>query len=69
MCARLVHSTFVFRWLRMVGPRAFAKKSLVSPAFERPRYYSREYEHLGTLRCRVVLSIARSTRYPDIEPW
>jgi hypothetical protein len=23
---------------------------------ERPRYYSREYEHLGTLRCRVVLS-------------
>ncbi|PUZ75581.1 hypothetical protein GQ55_1G190200 [Panicum hallii var. hallii] len=36
---------------------------------ERPRYYSREYEHLGTLRCRVVLSIARSTRYPDIEPW
>jgi hypothetical protein len=36
---------------------------------ERPRYYSREYEHLGTLRCRVVLSIARSTRYPDIELW
>jgi hypothetical protein len=33
MCARLVHSTFVFRWLRMVGPRVFAKKSLVSPAF------------------------------------
>jgi hypothetical protein len=22
-----------------------------------------------TLCCRVVLSIARSTRYPDIEPW
>ncbi|PVH34964.1 hypothetical protein PAHAL_7G076900 [Panicum hallii] len=36
---------------------------------ERPRYYSREYEHLGTLCCRVVLSIARSTRHPDIEPW
>jgi hypothetical protein len=36
---------------------------------EHPRYYSREYEHLGTLRCRVVLFIARSTRYPDIEPW
>jgi hypothetical protein len=36
---------------------------------ERPRYYSREYEHLGTLRCRVVLSIARSIRYPDIELW
>ncbi|PVH66251.1 LOW QUALITY PROTEIN: hypothetical protein PAHAL_1G185900 [Panicum hallii] len=36
---------------------------------ERPRYHSREYEHLGTRRCRVVLSIARSTRHPDIEPW
>jgi hypothetical protein len=36
---------------------------------ERPRYYSREYQHLGTRRCRVVLSIARSTRHPDIEPW
>jgi hypothetical protein len=36
---------------------------------ESPRYYTREYEHLGSLRCRVVLSIARSTRYPDIEPW
>jgi hypothetical protein len=35
---------------------------------ERPRYYSREYEQLGTLRCRVVLSIARSNRYPNIEP-
>jgi hypothetical protein len=32
MCARLVNSTLVFRWPRMVGP-AFAKKSLVSPAF------------------------------------
>jgi hypothetical protein len=36
---------------------------------ECPRYYSREYEHLGTRRCRVILSIARSTRYPDIELW
>jgi hypothetical protein len=36
---------------------------------ERPRYDNREYEHLGTLRCRVVLSITRSTRHPDIEPW
>jgi hypothetical protein len=33
MCARLVHSTFVFRWLRMVGPSVFAKESLVSPTF------------------------------------
>jgi hypothetical protein len=36
---------------------------------ERPRYYNREYEQLGTLRCRVVLSIARSNRYTNIEPW
>ena len=34
---------------------------------ERPRYYSREYEHHGTLRCRVILVIARSDRYPDIQ--
>jgi hypothetical protein len=63
----------------MVGPRAFAKESLVSSLLissleclgvtERPRYYNREYEHLSTLRCRVVLSIARSTHYPDIESW
>jgi hypothetical protein len=33
MCARLVHSIFVFKWLRMVGSRVFAKKCLVSPAF------------------------------------
>jgi hypothetical protein len=33
LCARLVHSTFIFKWLRMVRPRVFAKKSLVSPAF------------------------------------
>ncbi|PVH64112.1 hypothetical protein PAHAL_2G190900 [Panicum hallii] len=36
---------------------------------ERPRYYIREYEHHGTLRCRVILVIARSNRYPDIQPW
>ena len=33
------------------------------------RAYSREYEYQGTLRCRVVLAIARSDRYPDIQPW
>ena len=36
---------------------------------ECPRYYNREYEHHGTLRCRVILVIARSDRYPDIQPW
>jgi len=36
---------------------------------ECPRYYSREYEHHGTLRCRVILVITKSDRYPDIQPW
>ena len=36
---------------------------------ERSRYYNREYEHHGTLRCRVILIITRSDRYPDIQPW
>src|SRR6185436_3702215 len=36
---------------------------------ECPRHYSREYEHHGTLHCRVILVIARSDRYPDIQPW
>jgi hypothetical protein len=37
---------------------------------ERPRYYSREYEQLGTLRCRVVISVARrSNRHTNIESW
>ncbi|PVH34292.1 hypothetical protein PAHAL_8G187900 [Panicum hallii] len=39
---------------------------------ERPRYYSREYEHHGTLRCRVILVIARTTatgfRHQDTYP-
>jgi hypothetical protein len=34
---------------------------------ERPRYYNREYEQLGTLRYRVVLSIAKSNRYPTLS--
>jgi hypothetical protein len=34
-----------------------------------PRYYSREYKILSTLHCRVVLSIARSNCYTNIEPW
>ena len=36
---------------------------------ERPRYYNREYEHYGTLCCRVILVITRSDRYPDIQSW
>ena len=36
---------------------------------KRLRYYSREYEQHGTLRYRVILVIARSDRYPNIQPW
>ena len=36
---------------------------------ERPRYYSRKYEYHVTLRCRVILVITKSDRYPDIQPW
>ena len=36
---------------------------------QHPRYYSRQYEHHGTLHCRVILVIAKSDRYPDIQPW
>jgi hypothetical protein len=36
---------------------------------EHPRYYIKEYKQLGTLHCRVVLSIARSNCHTNIEPW
>jgi hypothetical protein len=29
----------------------------------------REYECYGTLRCKVLIFVGRSTLYPDIEPW
>jgi hypothetical protein len=34
-----------------------------------PEYTYREYELRGTLRCKVMISMGRSTLYPDIEPW
>ena len=71
-------SLLIFRWLRKDGPKAFVKLPPASQPLinaleslgvtERPRYYSREYEHHGTLRCRVILVIARSHRYPNIQP-
>jgi hypothetical protein len=43
MCARLVHSTFVFRWLRMVGPRRLPRRAWFPPPFDQlsgvPRCY------------------------------
>ena len=80
ICVKLVHSIFVLRWLRKDGPMAFCQAAPGFPSLlinaleslgitECPRYYSREYEHHGTLHCRVILVIARSDRYPDIQPW
>ena len=80
ICANLVHSIFVFQmaeegWTQGICQAAHSFPSLLINALEslgvteRPRYYSREYEHHGTLRCRVILVIARSDRYPDIQSW
>jgi hypothetical protein len=34
-----------------------------------PEYIYREYERYGTLWCKVLSFVGRSTLYPDIEPW
>jgi hypothetical protein len=34
-----------------------------------PEFIYREYERYGTLRCKVLIFVGRSTLYPDIEPW
>jgi hypothetical protein len=34
-----------------------------------PEYTYREYERRGTLRCKVMIFVGRSTLYPDVEPW
>jgi hypothetical protein len=34
-----------------------------------PEYIYWEYERFGTLRCKVMIFVGRSTLYPDIEPW
>jgi hypothetical protein len=34
-----------------------------------PEYIYQEYERFGTLRCKVLIFVGRSTLYPDIEPW
>ena len=62
-------------WTQVICQAAPGLPSLLINALEslgvseRPRYYSREYEHHGTLRCRVILVIAKSDCYPDIQPW
>jgi hypothetical protein len=34
-----------------------------------PEFVYREYERYGTLWCKVLIFVGRSTLYPDIEPW
>jgi hypothetical protein len=34
-----------------------------------PEFIYREYERYGTLWCKVLIFVGRSTLYPDIEPW
>jgi hypothetical protein len=33
-----------------------------------PQYICREYERCGTLQCKVLVFVGRSTLYPDIKP-
>ena len=37
--------------------------------YERPEYTSREYEDRGTLRCKMIIYVGRSSRFPVIQPW
>jgi hypothetical protein len=63
----------------MDGPKACARRSLVLLASLSTPWSASvslsalgtttEYEQLGTLRCRVVLSVTRSNRHTNIEPW
>ena len=34
-----------------------------------PEFLYREYDSKGTLRCDLMIFVARSTRYPDVDPW
>jgi hypothetical protein len=34
-----------------------------------PEYIYREYEHYGTILCKVLIFVGRSTVYPDIDYW
>jgi hypothetical protein len=34
-----------------------------------PEYVYQEYKRFGTLRCKVLIFVGRSTLYPNIEPW
>ena len=34
-----------------------------------PEYAYREYNSRGTPRCEMVISVERSTLYPEVAPW
>ena len=34
-----------------------------------PEFLYLEYDSKGTLRCDLMIFVARSTRYPDVDPW
>jgi hypothetical protein len=36
---------------------------------EPPEYAYREYTSKGILRCDMMVFVAKSTRYPDVDPW
>ena len=50
-------------------PQPFGQRSGKPWRYKTPKVHSKEYEHYGTLHCRVILVIARSDCYPDIQPW
>jgi hypothetical protein len=62
-------------WNRGVYPAQPGLPNLLLLILERvgvrdpPEYIYWEYERYGTLRCKVLIFVDRSTLYPDIEPW
>jgi len=37
--------------------------------YECPEYTIMEYEDRGTPWCEISVSVGKSSRYPDIQPW
>jgi hypothetical protein len=62
-------------WNGGVCPAELGLPNLLLLSLERvgvrdpPEFIYREYEHYGTLRCKLLIFVGRSTLYPDIEPW
>jgi hypothetical protein len=62
-------------WNRGVCPVQPSLSNLLLLSLERvgvrdpPEFVYREYERYGTLPCKVLIFVGRSTLYPNIEPW